>query len=192
MTVKVGEARDARLGVNAELPSKSSISLGFSAVLQRCAGSLVAGPVVAPSFATITALEPAAGDAGGFARNGMPPEAEGGDSFVIDPLELSLARPLGFSPRDPVKPAAPMADALTVAWIERAVERLSFGGDRRTGIARIELGGSWTGAVLVVRASGREVRLELELAGRHGGAALAERLAARLRARGLAADVAFS
>jgi hypothetical protein len=192
MTVKVGDARDPRLGVNAELSTKSLTSLSFAGVLERCADTLVAGPVVAPPFATITALEPAAGDAGGFARNGMPPEAEGGASFVIDPLELSLARPLGFSPRDPVKPAAPMADALTVAWIERAVERLSFGGDRRTGIARIELGGSWTGTVLVVRASGREVRLELELAGRPGGAALAERLAARLRERGLAADVSLS
>jgi hypothetical protein len=192
MTVKVGEARDPRLGANVELPNKCSISLGFSAVLGRCVEALVVGPVAAPPLTVVTAPGPAAVEPGGFARNGMPPEEEGADSVVVDPLELSLARPLGFSPRDPVKPASPAPDALTVAWIERAVDRLSFGGDRRTGIARIELGGSWTGTVLVVRASGREVQLELELAGRPGGAALAERLAARLRARGLAADVSFS
>jgi hypothetical protein len=190
MTVKVGDARDPRPGGNSVLPNKCLTSLGFAAVLERCSESLVAGPVCASPLTAVTPPEPPPGEQGGFARNGMPPEAEGG-SFVIDPLELSLARPLGFSARDPVKPPAPV-DALTVAWIERAVERLSFGGDRRTGMARIELGGSWTGTVLVVRVSGREVRLELELAGRPGAAALAERLAARLRARGLAADVSLS
>lgn len=190
MTVKVGDARDPLPGGNAVLPNKCLTSLGFAAVLERCFEFWAAGPVCAPLLAPITPPEPPPGEQGGFARNGMPPE-EGG-SFVIDPLELSLARPLGFTARDPVKPPAPPADPLTVAWIERAVERLSFGGDRRTGTARIELGGSWTGTVLVVRVSGREVRLELELAGRPGAAALAERLAARLRARGLAADVSLS
>lgn len=127
---------------------------------------------------------------GGFARNGTVPKTESVAPCLIDPLELSLARPLGISPRDPSKLPTAATDAAAVAAIERVVERLSFGGDRRTGVARIELGGVWTGTVLVVRASGREVRLEL--AGGPEAAALAERLAARLRSRGLLADVSLS
>jgi hypothetical protein len=84
-------------------------------------------------------------------------------------------------------------DAAELAVLERVVERLSFGSDRRTAMARLELGGVWAGTVLVVRASGREVELRLELAGgRVASRELGERLAARLRSRGFATALSFS
>jgi hypothetical protein len=82
------------------------------------------------------------------------------------------------------------SSAPELAALERVVERLSFGGDGRSGTARIELGARFAGAVIVVHTSGREVELSLE-SSQPGGHALelSERVAARLRARGFDAAV---
>jgi hypothetical protein len=194
MTPKVGEARDTRVPLTSEYSNKSATFLSFAAVLGRGCQGLVAGPTagpVVPKFVMVVEhSERWPEETTGFARSGKAADAELGAPAVVDPLELSLARPLGATPREPPRLQTPATDAVAVASLEWAVERLSFGGDRRTGIARLELGGVWAGTVLVVRASGREV--QLELAGHPHAAALAERLVARLRARGLAADVSLS
>jgi hypothetical protein len=82
------------------------------------------------------------------------------------------------------------SSAPELAALERVVERLSFGGDGRTGTARIELGARFAGAVIVVHTSGRDVELSLESSqpGRRA-LELSERVAARLRARGFDAGV---
>jgi 4-aminobutyrate aminotransferase-like enzyme len=75
--------------------------------------------------------------------------------------------------------------ALDAVLASEVLQRVAWGGDRRRGVARLELGGDLAGAVVVVRGEGREVALELTLP--RGGTAgeLPERLAARLAARGL-------
>jgi hypothetical protein len=73
-----------------------------------------------------------------------------------------------------------------IAVLEEVVRRISWGGDRRSGVARIELGGAHQGTAILVRGAGREVALSIELGQGDDAGALPERLVARLRARGLA------
>lgn len=75
--------------------------------------------------------------------------------------------------------------ASEVVLIEEVVRRISWGGDRRRGAARIELGGALTGTTIVVHGEGREVALDIELAPGAEAGSLPARLAARLAARGL-------
>jgi hypothetical protein len=112
---------------------------------------------------------------------------------VIDPLELSLAPPgMTWARLDASRPRVghTPSSAPELAGLERVVERLSFGGDGRSGTARIELGARFAGVVIVVHTSGREVELSLELS-QAGTRALelGERVAARLRKRGFEAVV---
>lgn len=113
----------------------------------------------------------------------------------LDPLELSLSVPLGGS--QPVA-SVPVSNALhdasssarpllaaDAAMIEEVVRRISWGGDRRRGAARIELGGAFSGTTIVVHGEGRAVELDIELAPGTDAGALPARLAARLAARGL-------
>jgi hypothetical protein len=124
---------------------------------------------------------------------GFPDQAEGsgGDlAPLLDPLAMSLAC-VGGGPVATAEavaaPAAatPVSGAFDVVLAAEVLQRVAWGGDRRRGVARLELGGELAGAVVVVRGEGREVTLELTLpAGRSAGE-LPERLAARLAARGL-------
>ena len=112
----------------------------------------------------------------------------------IDPLELSLSAPCGAVPLPPITPAggsvpesAPAMRGLVTeaAVIEEVVRRISWGGDRRRGAARIELGGALAGTTIVVQGEGRSVALDIELAPGTDPAGLPARLTARLAARGL-------
>jgi len=109
------------------------------------------------------------------------------DEPELDPLARSLAVP------GPVASAAPAAAAPTsvnrevadARELEEAVRRIAWGGDRRRGVARLELGGSYEGTVVTVRGEGREVSLRLELRPGTDARNLPERLVERLTARGL-------
>lgn len=114
---------------------------------------------------------------------------------AVDPLALSLATapaaPLLAAERAvSVAPAngAPMtgASVLDAVLASEVLQRVAWGGDRRRGVARLELGGELSGAVVVVKGEGREVSLEVSLPEGLHAADLPERLAARLAARGLA------
>ncbi len=102
---------------------------------------------------------------------------------LIDPLELVFALPQPSSA--PTRNDTPRADF--AAAVEEVVRRISWGGDRRSGMARIELGaGALKGAVIVVRAEeGRRVAIELALPRGADGAALERRLRDRLTSRGI-------
>jgi hypothetical protein len=113
------------------------------------------------------------------------------EEVPVDPLALSLASaapvdrlaPLTTTVAGAAAPApAPPLDAVLAAEV---LQRVAWGGDRRRGVARLELGGELAGAVVVVRGEGREVSLELSLPAGARAAELPERLSARLAARGL-------
>jgi hypothetical protein len=75
---------------------------------------------------------------------------------------------------------------MELAAVEEAVQRVAWGGDRRAGVARIELGGAHLGTAIVVRGAGRSVALSIELGSGSDRSSLPERLVERLEARGLA------
>jgi hypothetical protein len=108
----------------------------------------------------------------------------------VDPLALSLAC-ASSGPASAPEPhalhlgVAPTGATVDVALAAEVLQRVAWGGDRRRGVARLELGGEFAGTVVIVHGEGREVALELTLpVGRCAGE-LPERLAARLTARGL-------
>jgi hypothetical protein len=119
----------------------------------------------------------------------------------IDPLELNLAPPLaplvtaaphpvggaGSAPAEGKPAAQPFESAL----VENVVRRIVWGGDRRRGVARLELDGDYAGTTIWVRGEGRALEVEITLGVGSESNALPARLLARLRARGLdVADVA--
>jgi hypothetical protein len=65
------------------------------------------------------------------------------------------------------------------------VQRICIGGDRRRGVARIDLDGDYAGTTVWVRGEGRAIELEVVLGPGVSAAGLPERLAFRLRAKGL-------
>jgi hypothetical protein len=68
----------------------------------------------------------------------------------------------------------------------RLVRRVALGGDGRRATARIEIGaGEWAGAAIVVHAVEREITLEIDLPAGARVEAWRERIADRLRERGL-------
>ena len=68
----------------------------------------------------------------------------------------------------------------------RFVRRLAWGGDGRRGTARIEIAaGEWAGAAIVVHAVERQVRIEIDLPEGVPLESWRERIAARLRERGV-------
>jgi hypothetical protein len=77
------------------------------------------------------------------------------------------------------------ANVAELSAIEEAVRRVAWGGDRRRGVARIELGGEHAGSAIVVHGEGQSVALSLHSVAGARTAELAERLLERLRARGL-------
>jgi hypothetical protein len=68
---------------------------------------------------------------------------------------------------------------------EEAVRRVAWGGDRRRGVARIELGGKYAGTSIVVRGDGRDLAVRVEVARGSDAGDLPARLVERLEARGL-------
>ncbi len=114
----------------------------------------------------------------------------------IDPLELTLAPPmtgtvptsggLGVGTSDG-KPTG-VTPTLETALVENVVRSVVWGGDRRRGVARLELDGDYAGTTIWVRGEGRSLEVEISLGSRPESTALPARLLERLRARGL--DVA--
>lgn len=101
---------------------------------------------------------------------------------LLDPLSVVLAAPPSLS-KPPTNEAMPRADFATA--VEELVRRIAWGGERGSGVARIELGGGrYRGGVILVRTEGREVRVELDLPS-GGDGELARRLEERLAEKGL-------
>jgi hypothetical protein len=120
-----------------------------------------------------------------------PSESRSADTpTAVDPLALSLACATGVLAVAPEPSSSPPGVASTggvldVTLAAEVLQRVAWGGDRRRGVARLELGGDLAGTVVVVRGEGREVTLELTLPAGGSASDLPERLAARLSARGL-------
>ncbi len=106
----------------------------------------------------------------------------------LDPLARSLAWPgVATAPAAHAVPSGESAffDATDARALEDTVRRIAWGGDRRRGVARLELGGNYEGTVVTVRGEGREVALTLEIPPGTDVNRLPERLVERLTARGL-------
>jgi hypothetical protein len=123
-------------------------------------------------------------------QRGPVPPASNDDVGPIDPLLCAFAAPPILAAGGAVSaPQAsttglPPADLQTL--ILKLSRRVAWGGDRRRGSARIELGeGALSGATLVVHTHDNEVSVELELP--PGGSAhdWQRRLSERLERRGL-------
>jgi hypothetical protein len=71
------------------------------------------------------------------------------------------------------------------ALIAEVVRRVAWGGDRRRGVARLELGGALAGTCITVEGEGREVSLDIVLGPGQELGELPARLAARFAARGI-------
>ncbi|HEY3500349.1 MAG TPA: hypothetical protein VGK73_36910 [Polyangiaceae bacterium] len=107
---------------------------------------------------------------------------------ALDPFLLLLA---GAAAGFPVQAAAPtQREVAPAVWappalVEEVVRRVSWGGDRRRGVARIELGGAFEGTLITVEGEGREVSVELTLPRGSELDGLPGRIAERLSRRGL-------
>lgn len=118
-------------------------------------------------------------------------EPELGFGSPIDPLVLALAAPPvgGAVPPSATLHGSAEAAGSTNGWesamVDALVRRVSWGGDRRRGIARIELGGVLEGGLITVEGEGREVSVELTLPPGAELDGLQRRLAERLGRRGL-------
>jgi hypothetical protein len=118
----------------------------------------------------------------------LPAALEGGE---VDPLELALAQPQ--NPHHPPSLATNETSGraterglfIETALVQEVVRRVSWGGDRRRGVARIELDGAFSGTTIWVRGEGRALELEVSFGRGLESDGLAERLLRRLRARGL-------
>ena len=116
------------------------------------------------------------------------------DGARLEPLELSLAGRPGAVPivaGDPASPAmtggrsVPSVPTVEAALVEQVVRRVVWGGDRRRGVARIELDGALAGTSIWLRGEGRALEVELVLGPGLEDQGLAERLLGRLRTRGI-------
>jgi hypothetical protein len=120
--------------------------------------------------------------------------AAGAPLESVDPLELNLAFPLGASglaegdrpmTAAEVVRGARVLPEIETRIVEEVVRRVAWGGDRRRGVARIELDGEYRGTTVWLESDGRTVELSVELAPGLDARALPERLLGRLRGRGL-------
>jgi hypothetical protein len=120
-----------------------------------------------------------------------PPDDADSTGARLDPLVLSLAPPgpsmrlvppegLALEPR-----GAPATSIIEPALVEQVIRRLVIGGDRRRGVARIELDGDYAGTTIWVRGEGKAIELEVVLGPGLESEGLPERLLGRLRASGL-------
>lgn len=136
-----------------------------------------------------TAPPPLMSSAGG--HDAAAPAGENTPEDDIDPLAFGLA-PAYVAPQAAIGLAAapnPVLPAGAPAWesavLQEVVRRVSWGGDRRRGTARIELAGALAGTTILVHGEGREVSLEIAGAPSVDGRELGRRIEGRLAARGL-------
>ena len=115
---------------------------------------------------------------------------------VLDPLLCQMAVQPGITPAVELPLAGTGAPAALPLHedlqnlLTGLARRVAWGGDRRKGSARIELGeGALAGATLVVHAEEREVRVDIELPAGAGSGGWPARIAERLEARGFSAQV---
>ncbi len=108
-----------------------------------------------------------------------PPE---GAAPGWDPLALLAPGEVQHVSSEASPAPASISNAVALAEVVRGI---AWGGDRRRGTARLELGGRFAGAVVLVDASGDTLNVELQSAPGVDGAELAERLRERLVERGL-------
>jgi len=101
----------------------------------------------------------------------------------VEQVVLPAASGVGLAEPAPRFGAGPLPFA--ELWT-RLVRRVAWGGDGRRATARIEIGsGEWAGAAIVVHAAEREITLEIDLPAGARVDAWRERIADRLRERGL-------
>jgi len=97
---------------------------------------------------------------------------------LFDPLSLVARSNSGAEPARVSEPSP--------VWVSETIRRIAWGGDRRRGTARVELGGGvFEGACLQVHANGASLRIELTAPPGVDASRLAERIEARLAKRGL-------
>jgi hypothetical protein len=124
---------------------------------------------------------------------GVNPRGEAAERRELEPLALALADPLaGLVPA--IEPRAVAVNGVAAPSVEPAwesalvaevVQRVAWGGDRRRGVAHLELGGALAGTRITIEGEGREVRVDIALGAGGVLADLPERLAARLARRGI-------
>src|SRR5687768_12494120 len=133
MTPKVGAGQPPTASAGRSPEDKRIRSLSFARVIETVLSSSVSGPA-RPSGRIPGDVEQLTGRGDRhFARNGTAFAAEPDTaSKVVDPLELSLAQPCAWTPRDAPRLQPVAVDTIALAALERVVERLSFGGDRRS------------------------------------------------------------
>lgn len=113
----------------------------------------------------------------------------------LDPLNRALAAgfewqnwaasmsPIAEAPSEPIAAAARVS---LEQVLDQLVRKIAWSGDARAGTMRVELGaGSLAGAILLVQAEGKEVRVTLETPPGSDIAAWQERIERRLSKRGL-------
>jgi hypothetical protein len=113
------------------------------------------------------------------------------DGREVDPLEFALAQ--SQNPHHAPSPATNETSGraterglcIETALVQEVVRRVSWGDDRRRGVARIELDGALSGTTIWVRGEGRALELEVSFGPGLEAEGLVERLLRRLRARGL-------
>lgn len=99
----------------------------------------------------------------GPSRDHSRDDERGADS-VLDPLARSLAEFAPAATPTSASDSAQSAHAAFLGHVERLLKRVSIGGDRQKGTARIEVGsGELSGAVIVVHAEAGEVVVDIEL-----------------------------
>lgn len=134
--------------------------------------------------------EPPARPAPGAETGASPSEADAVLDWPLrgcwDPLALVgvPAAPAMSPAASPVASIASQVEPL----VAEAVRSIAWGGDRRRGVARLQLGGRYDGASIRVDASDGRLSVELDAPPGIDAAELAERLGERLRARGLDVD----
>jgi hypothetical protein len=173
--------------------SSSNSSRHFNALLRAGARhlghALQAEKPASPTLADTTrnfskgrekdAQEPAAPPSGGERRD---EELTLHADVAWDPLALFTANAA------PASAVVPRAAAGLEPVVAQLVRSIAWGGDRRRGTARLELGGRYAGAVVRVHASGDALSIELDAPPGVDGAELGARLGERLAARGLRVD----
>jgi hypothetical protein len=99
--------------------------------------------------------------------------------------QLALSTLSALTPPQSAPPPAAGPVPFAELWT-RLVRRVAWGGDGRRATARIEIGeGEWAGAAIVVHALEREIAIEIDLPAGARLEAWRERIASRLRERGL-------
>lgn len=155
-------------------------------------------PIAGPGNAIAPLVDPGSheranfspGEPGPLARADAAKETEDlplpdSEAPLLDPLELAMATPLGSLPPN-TRDLGPSVASLLDPLVAELVRSIAWGGDRRRGAARLELGGKrFGGASVVVHADGKAIALEIAAPAHADAHELGERLRERFEARGL-------